>query len=81
MQAGALPNPALATEVEDFAGSGDRRGFRGSQTTLSFAQLFELGGKRAKRRRVASLERDLAAWDFEAARLSVLTETTKAFIA
>jgi len=81
LQAGALPNPALATEVEDFAGSGGRRAFRGSQTTLSFAQLIELGGKRAKRTRVASIERDLAAWDYEASRLSVLTETTKAFVA
>ncbi len=80
LQAGALPNPELSTEVEDFAGSGERRAFRGSQTTLSFAQLIELGGKRAKRERVALLDRDLAAWDYEAARLSVLTETTKAFV-
>jgi cobalt-zinc-cadmium efflux system outer membrane protein len=81
LQAGAFPNPELATEVEDFAGSGERRGFGGSQTTLSFAQLIELGGKRGKRMQVASLERDLAAWDFEAARLSLLAETTKAFVA
>ena len=80
LQAGAIPNPELETEIEDFAGSGERRGFRGSQTTVSFAQLIELGGKRAKRTRVRSLERDLAGWDFEAARLSVLTETTKAFV-
>jgi hypothetical protein len=37
LQARALPNPELATEVEDFAGSGERRGFRSSQTTLAFA--------------------------------------------
>lgn len=80
LQAGAFPNPELAAEVEDFGGSGERRGFHGSQTTLSFAQLVELGGKRTKRTRVASLERDLAGWDYEAARLAVLTETTKAFV-
>lgn len=80
-QSRAFPNPELATEVEDFAGSGDRKGFDGSQTTLSFAQLIELGGKRAKRMRAAELERDLATWDFEATRLAVLTDTTKAFVA
>lgn len=81
LQAGFLPNPEVTTEVEDFAGSGDRRGLGGSQTTLSFAQLIELGGKRAKRTQVASLERELAAWDYEAARLSLLTDTTQAFVA
>jgi cobalt-zinc-cadmium efflux system outer membrane protein len=81
LQARAFPNPEFGTEVEDFAGSGERRGFRGSQTTLSLAQLIELGGKRSKRTRLASLERDLSAWDYEAARLSVLTDTTKAFVA
>ncbi len=81
LQARAFPNPVVEAEVEDFAGSGERRAFHGSQTTLSFAQLVELGGKREKRARVASLERDLAAWDYEGARLSVLSETTKAFVA
>jgi cobalt-zinc-cadmium efflux system outer membrane protein len=80
LQSGVLPKPEIALEVEDFAGSGERRVFRGSQTTLSVAQLFELGGKRAKRMRVASLERDLAAWDYEATRLAILTETTKTFV-
>jgi cobalt-zinc-cadmium efflux system outer membrane protein len=80
LQAGARPNPEAATEVEDFAGSGDRHGFSGSQTTLSFAQLIELGGKREKRVRVAALDRELAGWDYEAARLAVFTETTQRFV-
>lgn len=81
LQARALPNPEITAEVEDFAGSGERSGFRGSQTTLSFAQLIELGGKRTARTRVAARDRDLAAWDYEAARLSVLADTTRAFVA
>jgi cobalt-zinc-cadmium efflux system outer membrane protein len=80
LQAGRLPNPELATELEDFAGSGDRRGWESAQTTLSLSQLVELGGKRAKRRRVAALERDLAGWDYEARRLGVLADVTKAFV-
>lgn len=80
LQAGLLPNPELDAEVEDFAGSGARDGFQAAQTTLRLSQLLELGGKRAKRREAALLERDLAGWDFEAKRATVLTETTRAFI-
>jgi len=81
IQAGLRPNPGIALEVEDFAGSGERRRFRSAQTTLSFAQLLELGGKRAKRTQLAGAERDIATWDYEASRLSVLGDTTRAFVA
>ena len=81
VQSGLFPNPALRTEVEDFGGSGRRRAFETAQTTIGLAQLVELGGKRAKRRRVANLERDLAAWDYETRRASVLAELTKGFVA
>src|SRR5262245_16481048 len=49
VQAGLLPNPEMRAEVEDFGGSGSRPGFEQAQTTLSLAQLIELGGKRARR--------------------------------
>ncbi|MCW5890875.1 MAG: TolC family protein [bacterium] len=81
LQAGLLPNPVLRTDLEDFGGSGRRAAFHSAQTTISLAQLVELGGKRAKRQRVASLERDLAGWDYEARRATVLAEVTKAFVA
>lgn len=81
LQAGLLPNPELAGEVENFGGTGTASGFQGSETTLALSQLIELGGKRSKRLDVASLERDLAAWDYESKRIDVLTETTRAFIA
>ena len=47
LQAGRFPNPELATEFEDFGGSGDRSGWQSAQSTLSLSQLIELGGKRA----------------------------------
>jgi cobalt-zinc-cadmium efflux system outer membrane protein len=80
VQAGRLPNPELATEYEDFGGSGDRRAWQSAETTISLSQLVELGGKRAKRRRVAALEQELAGWDYEARRLGVLTDVTTAFV-
>jgi len=81
LQAGLLPNPALTTEVEDFGGGGARNDFDASQTTVSLAQLIELGGKRAARVRLADADADLARWDFEALRMDVLSDVAKAFLA
>lgn len=81
LQAGLLPNPEIEVELENFAGSGDARGFGGSENTLALGQLIELGGKRLKRRRVAELERDLASWDYEIHRIEVFTEVALAFVA
>ncbi len=80
LQAALRPNPELAFEVENFAGSGDLSGFGGSELTLSVAQLFELGGKRSNRREVARFERELATWDYEAVRLEVLSDVSRAFV-
>jgi cobalt-zinc-cadmium efflux system outer membrane protein len=80
LQAGLRPNPELELEVEEFAGSGPRRGFVGAETTIRLSQLVELGGKRAARSRLAEAEQKLAGWDHEAERLAVLTETTIGFI-
>jgi cobalt-zinc-cadmium efflux system outer membrane protein len=81
LQAGLLPNPELSTEIEDFGGTGDRLAFEQTQITVSLAQLIELGGKRAKRLRLAALDRDLATWDYEVARLNVVAGVSKAFTA
>jgi len=81
LQAGLLPNPEFGLEVEDVAGSGDRAGFKGSETTLQIGQLIELGGKPWKRRNVAQFEAKLSGWDYEAQRLAVITEVTEAFLA
>ncbi len=80
LQAGLLPNPELEIEVEEFGGSEDRGGFDSAETTVLLSQVIQLGGKVGARTRVAELERDLAGWDFEAARLQVLADTAGAFI-
>lgn len=80
IQAGLLPNPELGAELEEFAGSAERRGIDAAQSTLQIGQTILLGGKRAKRVRLAVSERDLAGWDYEAKRLDVLTEVTQAFV-
>lgn len=81
LQAGVLPNPALSVELENFGGTGSTtKGVRATETTLQLSQLIELGGKRAKRMRLAGFERELTGWDYEVKRLEVLTEAKKAFV-
>jgi cobalt-zinc-cadmium efflux system outer membrane protein len=80
LQAGRRRNPTLSLELEDFAGRDELRGFSGSQTTLSLAQVFELGGKRAARVRAARLEREVAGVSYEAARLDVLADAAQSFV-
>ncbi|MBT3200881.1 MAG: TolC family protein [Phycisphaerales bacterium] len=81
LQAAVPPNPELETEFENFGGSGDFRGTRSLETTVALSQLIELGGKRAKRIKLAQADSRLAGWRYEAKRLSVLTDTTQRFIA
>lgn len=81
LQAGLRPNPELEVEIEEFAGSGDRSGFDGAETTARIDQTIELGGKRAKRARVAQFDRELTEWDYRASRLDVIRDATQAFVA
>jgi len=80
LQAGLRPNPELGLEVENIAGTGELQNGRRAETTLRLSQVIELGGKRARRLRVATLERDLAAWDYETKRVEVLAAVTQAFV-
>ncbi len=80
IQAGAIPNPELSAEVENFAGSGDYRGTRSAETTLQLSQLVELGGKREARQLAGTAEYDSAAWQRKAVRLEILSETATAFV-
>jgi cobalt-zinc-cadmium efflux system outer membrane protein len=79
LQASLLPNPELNAEIENFAGSGSLSGFQGSEFTLSIGQLVELGGKRSKRTQAAALGADVAAWDYEAAKLNVFVSVVTEF--
>lgn len=50
LQAATRPNPTLNIEMENFAGSGPFGGLGLAETTVSFAQTLETGGKRQLRR-------------------------------
>ncbi len=82
LQAGRPPNPALGMVAEDIGASGQTgtaSPLVQPQTTIQLSQVIELGGKRAARRQMATVNRELAGWDYEAARIDVLTDVTRAF--
>ena len=74
LQASLRPNPELGVEAEQLGAS------EGTETTVQLSQLIEMGDKRRKRIRVASLGRDREAMDYEARRLDILTQVNKSFI-
>lgn len=83
LQAGRRPNPVLSTQVEDIGASVRTSNLADvvqPQTTVQLSQLVELGGKRAAQQRLAGVDRDLVGWDYEAARLDVLTRVTADFL-
>lgn len=48
-QAGYRSNPELSVEVENFAGTGELRGLRSTETTVAVNQRLDLGGRRSAR--------------------------------
>lgn len=80
LQAGLLPNPELAFELENFGGSGAFSGVDAAETTVRLSQLIQLGGKRVEQRRVAEYRARNAGWDYEIRRIDVLTKTAADFI-
>lgn len=79
LQAGLWPNPELSVEVEEFGGTGDRRGFDAAATTLQISQPIELGHQSQKRKKVASFEKDLAHLDYQYKHLDIFSDAAKAF--
>ena len=78
-QAGRRLNPSIGLEVENFSGSGPLSGFGGSETTLSFEQTFELGGKRYKRKRAAQALAEFGAAQCQAVLRELELETSILF--
>lgn len=55
-QAGFRPNPELSVEVENFLGTGELSGLRGTETTVALNQRLDIGGRRRARVAVAQAE-------------------------
>lgn len=79
-QAAVRPNPQLNAQAEDFAGTGNSRGFTGTEFSLSLSQALELGDKRRRRIEVASEQRRLIEADRAIRQLDVVAEVARCFI-
>lgn len=80
-QAALQPPLQAGASMENFAGTGEAGGWRGSETTLSISRVIELGGKRAARIAAVDAARDDLRVARQAAQLDVVAEVTRRFIA
>ncbi len=78
-QEGLPPNPELEIEIENFGGNGGLSGFDSAEYTVGLAREIQLGGKRKKRVKLATVETGLAEWDRRAALADLEAGVKKAF--
>lgn len=80
VQASLRPNPELSFEAENFAGTGEAAGRDILEATLSLSQVVELGGRRERRRQVASAAHEKRSVERRIAELEILAEATRRYI-
>lgn len=73
-------NPELSVGLDNLGISGTAHGTDVLASTLSLSQVIEMGGKRAYRTDVATIERDTAEIEQQAQQLDVLAEVDRRFI-
>ncbi|MEX2607610.1 MAG: TolC family protein [Kiritimatiellia bacterium] len=78
LQAGVLPNPRIAFDIDEYDRGGE--GFDSAETAVVLSQPFELGGKRRWRKQLAEAEGELAGWEYESKRLDIVAETARRFV-
>lgn len=79
-QAGVRPNPTLAVEAENFAGTGGFSVLEQPEVTVTYEQRIERGGKRAARLGYAARGLELAEAQARLARLELAQQVQRAFI-
>ncbi len=75
------PAMTLGVEVENLLGRGDSRGLQGVETTVSLSGVLERGGKLDARRLLAQANLDALAPQRATARLDLLAETARRYLA
>jgi cobalt-zinc-cadmium efflux system outer membrane protein len=80
-RAALRPAPKVSVEAENIFGTGAISTFDDAELTLSLGTTLELGGKRTGRIAVARSESEKTAIELDAARLDVLADVAKKFIA
>lgn len=74
------PPLELSLEVENFAGSGEMKGFDAAETTIALSSVIELGDKRQLRTVTANSRMKTLQLEQQATALNLLAQTTQRFI-
>jgi len=79
--AGLSPPVTVGVELENALGTGDTRGFDAAEVTVTLAGVLERGGKLDARRAVAQANLDSLAPQRETARLDLMAEVARRYLA
>ena len=74
------PAYQLAFQAENFAGSGELKGFNGAEFTVSLSSVIEMGGKRDARRDLGTHRSSMLTAERKITALSLLAEVTRRYI-
>ena len=74
------PGYQLGFEAENFAGTGQLKGFDGAEFTVSLSSVIEMGGKRDARRDLGSHRSAMLAAERKITALTLLAEVTRRYI-
>ncbi|KGJ91740.1 TolC family protein [Colwellia psychrerythraea] len=74
------PGYQLAFEAENFAGTGELKGFDGAEFTVSLSSVIEMGGKRDARRDLGAHRSTMLAAERKITALTLLAEVTRRYI-
>lgn len=80
IQAGLIPNPEANFEAENFLGGKELSGFKGSEYTLSVSQLFELGGKRRNRIKLAENHVTSSKGEYDLRRIDLIASVKSVYL-
>ena len=74
------PGYQLGFEAENFAGTGELKGFDGAEFTVSLSSVIEMGGKRDARRDLGTHRSAMLAAERKITALTLLAEVTRRYI-
>ena len=80
VQQSLRPNPEAVFEVDNFGGDSQRNGLDATEYTLGIEQQVEVAGKRSKRERVASIEKQRISQEALAAIQAMLAQTKATYM-
>ncbi|WP_395622343.1 TolC family protein [Sphingomonas daechungensis] len=78
-QAGYRQNPELSVEVENFGGTGELKGLRSTETTVSLNQRLDLSGRRSARVAAARADIELQKLKLSVARADLASSVRQEF--